>query len=592
MAELRAVSVGMPKDVAWHGKTVHTGVYKQPVTGPRMVRRLNIEGDGQGDLGGHGGEQRAVLVYQTGSYRYWARELGRDDLTPGSFGENFTVDGLPDDEVCIGDRYRVGGAILEVTQPRVTCYRVGLRLGEPRMAALLVAHHRPGFYLRVLQEGPVEAGQEIVKVATGPEAMTVEEIDAVLYLPGHTRDQVERALRIPALSPGWQASLRTLRDQDEEPGGATAPSGSAGLNAAATAPRPAWPGFRPLTVTRVQPESRSVFSLYLAAADGSPLPAARPGQYLTVKVRPDGHGPPLIRSYSLSGEPGTGTYRISVKAEPHGAASTRLRRHVRTGDRLDCAAPRGTFFLAGGDDPVVLLSAGVGVTPVLAMLHALARDHSDRQVWWLHGARDGAEHPFARESRELVDALPHARSAVFYSRPADGDRRGVDYTDTGHLSPERLRGLALPTDGDAYLCGPQAFMDGVTGALADLGLPASRIHTEVFGAAASVTPGVKEPASTAAPHQPADRTGTGPTVSFARSGLDVPWDDTRESLLELAEACDVPVRWSCRTGVCHTCELPLLSGRVAYSPDPVEPPAEGDVLICCSTPTQEVVLDL
>ncbi|MCT9114389.1 MOSC domain-containing protein, partial [Streptomyces mirabilis] len=208
MATLAAVNVGMPKDVPWHGKTVYTGVYKQTVAGPRMVRRLNIDGDGQGDLGGHGGEQRAVLVYQLDSYRFWANELRRDDLTPGNFGENFTVEGLPDDEVCIGDRYRIGDALFEVTQPRVTCYRVGLRMGEPQMAALLVAHHRPGFYLRIVEEGEVEAGQEIVKVSTGPEAMTVEEIDRVLYLPGHTREQVERALRIPALSPGWQGSMR------------------------------------------------------------------------------------------------------------------------------------------------------------------------------------------------------------------------------------------------------------------------------------------------------------------------------------------------------------------------------------------------
>jgi MOSC domain-containing protein YiiM len=299
MATLTAVSVGMPKDVPWGGRTVHTGVYKETVSGPRMVRRLNIEGDGQGDLAGHGGEQRAVLVYQLDSYRHWARELGRDDLTPGSFGENFTVDGLPDDEVCIGDRYRIGGALFEVTQPRVTCYRVGLRMGEPRMAALLVAHHRPGFYLRVVEEGEVEAGQEIVKVAAGPEAMTVEEIDRVLYLPGHTREQVERALRIPALSPGWQASMRALRDQAGEAAGGA--SGNAGLNAAATAPPPAWPGFRPLAVTRVEDESRSVFSLHLAAPDGSELPEALPGQFLTVKVRTEGEAPPLVRSTRCPG---------------------------------------------------------------------------------------------------------------------------------------------------------------------------------------------------------------------------------------------------------------------------------------------------
>ncbi|MFK4145099.1 MOSC domain-containing protein [Streptomyces sp. NPDC004065] len=565
-------------------------MYKRTVSGPRMVRRLNIDGDGQGDLGGHGGEQRAVLVYQLDSYRHWREELGRDDLAPGQFGENFTVEGLPDDEVCIGDRYRIGEAVFEVTQPRVTCYRVGLRMREPRMPALLVAHRRPGFYLRVIEEGEVEAGQEIVKISTGPEAMTVEEIDGILYLPGHTREQVERALRIPALSPGWRQSMRALLEQAD--GGAGAAGGSAGLNPAATAPPPAWQGFRPLTVTRVQQESDSVFSLYLADPDGSPLPAARPGQFLTVRVRPAGGASPLIRSYSLSGEPGTGTYRISVKAEPHGAASAELRAHVRVGDRLEIAAPRGTFSLAPGDGPVVLLSAGVGVTPVLAMLHALARDRSTRQVRWLHGARNGREHPFAKECQDLIAALPHARSAVFYSAPRAADRRGVDYTQAGRLSADRIPELGLPTDADAYLCGPESFMNGLAAGLVDWGLDAARVHTEIFGSGAALTPGIKGSGAAPAPHRPAGPVGGGPEVSFARSGLDVPWNDTYESLLELAEACAVPVRWSCRTGVCHTCELALLAGAVDYSPDPVEPPAAGNVLICCSRPAGAVVLDL
>src|SRR5262244_4433649 len=173
MPHLLSVNVGLPRDVAWRGRTVHTGIWKAPVEGRRMVRRLNIDGDGQGDLHGHGGEHRAIYCYQIDAYRYWEKRLGRSDFTYGQFGENFTIDGLPDDEVCIGDRYRFGSALFEVTQPRVTCYRVGLRMDEPRMAALLVSHRRPGFYLRVLTEGHVEAGDEIVKVTGGPEGMTV-----------------------------------------------------------------------------------------------------------------------------------------------------------------------------------------------------------------------------------------------------------------------------------------------------------------------------------------------------------------------------------------------------------------------------------
>ena len=185
MARLLSVNVGLPRDIAWQGRTVHTAVWKAPVQGPRVVRRLNIDGDGQGDLLGHGGEHRAVFVYQMDSYRFWQSELGRNDFTYGQFGENFTVEGLADREVCIGDRYRIGSALFEVTQPRVTCYRVGIRMNEPQMPALLVARGRPGFYLRVLEEGEVEAGDEIVQVATGPERMTIFEINALLYMPGH-----------------------------------------------------------------------------------------------------------------------------------------------------------------------------------------------------------------------------------------------------------------------------------------------------------------------------------------------------------------------------------------------------------------------
>ncbi len=147
---LVSVNVGLPKDVPWQGKTVHTGVWKEPAAGPKLVRRLNIDGDGQGDLSGHGGEQRAVLVYQLDSYRHWQQHFGWDDVSYGQFGENLTVDGMADDEVCIGDRYQIGEAEFEVTQPRVSCYRVGMRVGEPQMAALLVSHHRPGFYMRVI----------------------------------------------------------------------------------------------------------------------------------------------------------------------------------------------------------------------------------------------------------------------------------------------------------------------------------------------------------------------------------------------------------------------------------------------------------
>ncbi|WP_392675523.1 MOSC domain-containing protein [Streptomyces sp. LN785] len=590
MAMLIAVNVGMPRDVPWNGRVTHTGVWKQPVTGPRMVRKLNIDGDGQGDRNGHGGPYRAVLVYQMDSYRYWQKYLHRNDFTHGQFGENFTVDGLPDDEVCIGDRYRVGDALFEVTQPRVTCYRVALRMDEPRMPALLVAHGRPGFYLKVLAEGAVQAGDEIVKVSTGPEAMTVAEIDAVLYKPGRSRAQVERALRIPALSPGWKTSMQSLMDEYDSKGRA---GGSTALTAAAGSPPPAWPGFRPLVVTHIAPESMSIFSFTFAAIDGSALPPALPGQFVTVRMHPDPQGAPVVRSYSLSGRPGDTHYRISVKQEPHGAGSGYLHRHVAVDDVLEVAAPRGTFTLEQDEAAVVLISAGVGATPVLAMLHELADNRDRRPVWWLHGARDGTEHPFAEEARALLSRLPGGRLHVAYSRPREDDSPGADYTSTGRLTPQLLLTLGLPPDANAYICGPVGFMDDMTQALVGCGLDPAQIHTETFGSVTAITPGVV-PTDAPAPHMPAHPagTGTGASVSFARTGLVVPWDPGYGTLLELAEACDIPVRWSCRTGVCHTCETAVVSGRVDYSPDPIDLPAEGNALICCSQPPADITLDL
>jgi ferredoxin-NADP reductase/MOSC domain-containing protein YiiM/ferredoxin len=579
---LLSVNVGLPKDVSWQGRTVFTGVFKDPVTGPRRVGKLNVDGDGQGDLAGHGGEQRAVFVYQIDSYRHWEHELGRSDFVYGQFGENFTVDGLGDDEVCIGDRYQIGSAVFEVTQPRVTCYRVGIRMNDPRIPALLVSHHRPGFYFRVLQEGEVEAGDTISKLSSGPERMTVADTDALLYLPGHTRQGLLRALRVPALSPGWQGSFRALLN--EEPG-----SGNAGLTA--TSPPPAWPGFRPLTVTAITRESDSAISIRLEGPGGAPLPAARPGQYLTLRIQPDKRQRAVLRNYSLSGPPGAGYYRVTVKREPDGVASGYLHTRLAVGDQLDIAAPRGTFILDQTHAPVLLISAGIGATPVLSMLQALAQARSDREIWWLQGARNGREHPFAAEARSLLAALPNERAHVYYSRPDPNDLEGRDFDSPGRLTPSLLAELNPPSDAEAYICGPAAFMDEISAGLAAMGVDASRIHTEPFGPAASQTPGIAaKPART--PHPPAGQPGDGPTIAFARSDLTIPWSSDYGTLLELAESCDVPVRWSCRTGVCQTCETTLIAGNVDYSPDPVEPPADGSVLICCSQPRDEIVLDL
>lgn len=586
MAKLMSVNVGLPRDVSWEGRTVHTGIWKNPVQGRCLVRRLNIDGDGQGDLAGHGGEQRAVFVYQMDSYRYWEQQLARNDFIYGQFGENFTVEGLGDDEVCIGDRFKIGSTLFEVTAPRVTCYRVGMRMNEPRMPALLVSHHRPGFYFRVLEEGEVQSGDEVIKVADGPARMTVADIDALLYLNTGPREQLQRALTIPALSPGWQQSFRALLEEQEK-GGTT---GNAGL-IGTTEPPPAWPGFRPLQVSQMNHESSSVLSLVLQSADGKPLAPALPGQYVVLRLRVKPDAPPVLRNYSLSDLPSADHYRVSVKLEENGVASGYLHHEVQVGDVLDASAPRGTFTLGDGDGPVVLLSAGVGATPVLAMLHALAASASKREVWWLYGARNCEDHPFFRESRQLIQSLQHSRSYVRYSRPGSQDQPGSDFDATGRIDIATIEQLAVPRDADFYLCGPTAFLRDLKAGLLAWGVPASHVHEEIFGSQGSITPGVVG-ATAKTPHQPAGAPGTGPRVSFARSGIDVNWDAKYQSVLELAEACDVSVRWSCRTGVCHTCETAMISGSISYNPEPLQAPAEGNVLICCCRPREELVIDL
>jgi ferredoxin-NADP reductase/MOSC domain-containing protein YiiM/ferredoxin len=574
---LLSLNVGGPRDVPWEGKTVRTAIWKEPVDGPRMVRTINIDGDDQADRAAHGGEHRAAYVYQVESYRYWEQELGRSDFTYGQFGENFTVEGLADDEVCIGDRYRIGGAIFEVTQPRVTCFRLGIRMSEPLMPSLLVAHHRPGFYLRVIQEGPVQAGDEILRLQTGPEQLSVADIDGLLYLPNRSRHRLQRALRIPALSEGWKGSFRELLERGEE----------------VAAPPAAWQGFQPLTVTAIRRESSTIASFTLTPPGGLPADeSVSPGQYLTVRLHPDGPDQPaVIRSYSMSTLAGEAGYRISVKHEPDGVGSSFLHEHVRVGDSIEAAAPRGSFTLRDGERPVALVSAGVGATPVLAMLHALAASRSTREVWWLHGARDGRQHAFGAEVDGLLAALPHAHRIVSYSRPAPGDTPGTAFDAVGRVSVETITDAGIPVDADYYLCGPDAFMHGLSAALIARGTTPEHVAMEVFGATAvTFAPGLT--GERPAPHAPTGAPGSGPPVTFSRSNLVIPWDPSYGNLLEFAEACDIPVSFGCRIGVCHSCETGLLTGEVAYTTEPLEPPDGEHALVCCAQPTGDITLEL
>jgi ferredoxin-NADP reductase len=453
-----------------------------------------------------------------------------------------------------------------------------MRMGEPQLPSLLVAHHRPGFYLRVLTEGHVTAGDEIVRTRRGPHALSVTDVDALLYLPGHDPEQLKAAMDIPAISPGWRESFRSMLESEA---GAAPPAG------VAVAPPPSWAGFRTLSVTDVVAESASVTSFRFAGDDG--LPAYRPGQFLTLRV-PGAGDPVPVRTYSLSGDPDGGRYRISVKRESHGLVSSHLHAHLQRGDPIEVAAPRGDFVLDEGTDPVLLISAGIGLTPVLAMLHRLASERNTREVAWIHTTHDADSHAFSAEVADLLSRLPSAHSLVYYTTPAQplASDSGVR---AGRLTAEVIAGLGLPADANAYVCGPESFMDDVAAALAGVGIDPARIHTERFGSRSPINPGVVA-ADVPPPHQPPGPPGAGPAVTFARSGLTAAWSDSYSSVLELAEACDVPTQWSCRTGVCHTCVTAVLSGEASYVTPPLEAPGDDELLICSARPTADLVIDL
>jgi ferredoxin-NADP reductase/MOSC domain-containing protein YiiM len=570
VGRLVSVNVGMPKNVRWRDKTVYTGIWKTPVEGSVMVRRLNLDGDGQGDLAGHGGEQRAVMVYQTESYDFWKTYLSREDLKPGHFGENFTITDLADDEVCIGDRYRIGDAEFEVTQPRVTCFRVGLRLNEPEMPNLLVAEHRPGFYFRVITEGHVRAGDDIVRTRRGRHELSVSDVDALLYLPDRNIEQLRKIVDVPALSPGWQQSFNEMLAAHDSSTAAPAPP---------IGVEPGWNGFRALRVSAVHAESENVLSIRLEADDHTSLPRALPGQYLTVRI-PGAGDPTPLRSYSLSGDPGAGSYRISVKREEHGLVSQWLHAHVQPGSVIEAAAPRGDFYLTDDSTAVVLLSAGIGATPVLAMLHALSAAGSGRDIWWLYTTRNRETQAFATEVTSLIESLPHARQQVFYTQ--------ID----GRMDQRSIAALDLPTDATAYLCGPTQFMTDMRDALTSVGFDPARIHSELFGTLPPINPGIVDAGQRKPPHPPPGAPGSGPSITFSRSGLTVNWSQDYGSILDLAEACDVPTRFACRSGVCHTCVTGVVAGATTYVQSPLELPELGTVLICSAAPETDLVLDL
>lgn len=368
---------------------------------------------------------------------------------------------------------------------------------------------------------------------------------------------------------------------------------------------PAWEGHRAFVVKRKQPESGTVTSFYLEPRDGGELPSFRPGQHLGLRLDIPGQVMPVMRSYTLSDSPSrAGHYRLSIKREPApadqpgapaGLASNFMHDHVVEGSVLQVRPPSGDFVLrADGKGPVVLLSGGVGCTPMISMLTAVADAGAGRDIWFIHGVRNGTEHAFGALVRDLAAAHDNIHTHVSYSRPAPDDVRGRDYDRAGHVDVGLLEELLPGPSPQFYLCGSTPFMKALYRGLIDWGVDAFQINYEFFGQACDLLADGPE----TAPATPAGQASLvegveSYAVTFRQSGVSATWTPASGSLLELAEAAGINPDFVCRSGNCHTCLRQVAEGSFSYMHDDVfMPDGDDEILICSARPTSDLVLEL
>jgi ferredoxin-NADP reductase/MOSC domain-containing protein YiiM len=577
---LVSVNVSEPREIEYRGQVVRTGIFKEPVSGRVGVRRLNIDGDGQADLKVHGGYDMAVYAYPIEHYPHWEKALGRDAFPHGQFGENLTVEGLLEETVRVGDVFRIGTSRLQVTQPRIPCYKLAIRMDQGMdFPKRFQDSGRPGFYFRVLEEGAIGAGDAIELLERDTQSATIAEFIEVYLRRSNNPESLRRMLAARELGDAWRDWFEKML-QKAEP----VPTASG------------WAGFRTFVVDRKVPESDTIASFYLRPKDDQPLPPHRSGQFLTFRLDIPGQPKPVTRTYTISDAPHAEYYRVSIKREPPpadrpefppGLSSSYFHDRVAPGTELCVRAPRGDFWLDPQDDrPVVLLSGGIGLTPMISMLNAIVAQNSGRPVWFIHGVRHGGEHAMGAHVRRMAAEHANVHAHTRYSEPRPEDVEGRDYGGAGHVSLAVLQDLLPPAAYDFYLCGPPPFMKSLFRGLLDWGVPESRIHYEFFGPA-TVLKETTEPAAAVATSG-----AEAQQVTFARTGVTVPWDASVESILEFAESHGLHPDYSCRSGICHTCMSRLLEGEVDYTIEPADMPDPGSVLICCSRPKSSVVIDI
>lgn len=554
------------------GKTIKTGFHKT-LKDAEFISADGLAGDVRSTF--EGNRDRAVLLYQVDAYEYWRRELGQE-LPYGYFGDNLTFSGPEDGFFHIGDQLRIGSVLLEVNQPRLPCFKLGARMEDASMPVRYMKAGRLGFFCRVVEEGEIRVGDKIAvhRGTTDASPINITEFTRVMALETDDVEGLERLLASSHLPSPWRVKaerlLRHARGDAAE-----------------------WSTFQPYTVVSKEPSNRcgSVVSMTLEASSGAKLPHADAGQFVTLRLPVPGEAEGIVRTYTIS-ESHQGRYCIDVKREhggpdvPCGRGSTYLHDSVEVGDRIEALAARGHFIVEPSHRPLFLCSAGIGITPMLAMLAEQAASAEPREVYFVHGARNGDEEVQRDRVQQLIGSSDRMHRHLSLSHPSPDDLATGDFDAVGRVTPETLRNLCPDLDADFYLCGPPGFIRDMVTGLVDLGVSKEQINYEYFGAAESLFPEDNQPGDPVY-----DEDGNPIQVTFLQSGITTAWTDSDTSLMQLARRVGLSPAASCEHGICNTCKTPLRAGAVKYSVELITEPKENEVLPCAAVPCKSVIID-
>lgn len=565
-ARLNAIFVGRTAPLG-PGR-VASAFVKSRILSPIAAGVMGLAGDEQADPKVHGGPDMAIYVYPASHYHLWRSDFPEHDAVwgPGALGENLSLDGWDEESVCVGDMVRIGGTLLQVTRPRKPCFKLALRFKDLRLPRHLVETGRCGWYYRVLQTGIIAPDDEARLIERPHPDWTIRRLNDISISANVDLGELEALAVLPELAGNWRTQVRAMAASIE----AARKSGT----------------FRPHRVVAIQDESRTIKTFQFAPADGGGIATAVPGQHVVLRLPPDGEGRQRLRSYSLSGVANAQHIQISVKRQATGGVSQSLHDELRVGDAVDVLGPRGNFTLViTSDTPLVLISAGVGITPMMPMLHAATTNNGGkivpRSVLFLHGARNSAEQAFGGQINDVASRHPAVRRHVRFSQPLPSDEIGNSHDSGGRIDKELLVELLAPLGKcNVYVCGPAGFMADVERWISELGIDAT-VRSESFGSASTVQQrGPSEGAAEAA-------------VTFCKTQKSAVWSRGGASLLDLAEAQGLRIESECRAGLCGSCATRVIAGRVGYDIEPVASIVPGEMLLCCGHPLEEeLVLDL